>query len=1236
MRRARSTRKENLYLLLFAIFALWAAPPPAASAEEPPPLLWQVPEDRQPGAGAGRLDIPRGIGASPLSGHLYVADRENARIAEFTAWGEFVRAFGWGVEDGTAEMQVCTEQTGCQKGIEGDGAGQLGAPQGVAFDATGNVYVHDARNLRVTKFSAEGQFLLTFGGEVNKTTKENVCTAADLQAGQQCGAGVAGSAPGFFSYEPIRPTIAVGPDGRIYVGDTDRVQAFEPDGDFAAEIPFTGGLAELAGGRIEGLAVDPVSGDLYLSHDGDDVGKGVYGRVYRISPGGELRGTVQQQIDFEGKTKTVPVNPAGLAVDADGNLFVVDHEGSNALEGPFELLKFDPAGECLICGARFAQPSAATGIGPNLNSVATSNACGLEEAGVYVSVFHGFAPFISALQAYGPAPEDVVACPPPQRPPGIEDQYATAAGTDSAAVQGRINPRFWKDTTYYVQFGDEACLNSGWSEGCQATAPVTLTDKVAGNPLATEPVELTGLDPGTTYHYRFVAQSSGGGPAYGGAASFRTLPLPLAAASGCLNQSFRIGHAARLPDCRAYEMVSPVDKSGGDILTQRSIRDYLVELNVSSLQGDEVTFSSEAAFANSVSAPYSNQYIAKRDPGLGWLTEAISPPRERLFRPAGKAPPYELDNQYKRFSSDLSQAWLMQEADPPLDECGVPGYINWYKRDNATGAYEAVTAKAPPAGKDPLSYFSEVQGASADGNHTVYRANAKLPVDSGTAAETSAYQLYEHVAEPDGCGQTRLVSVLPNGTPAQAGASVGTAAAGTSGAPFIEGRENQVQHAVSQDGTRIYWTAGAEGPGLIYVRVDGTQTFAVSKGAARFWAASADGGFAYYTEGTDLYRFAFSSKKSTLIAGGVPGMVAVSEDAMRAYFVSTDALGAGAVAGKPNLYLFSGSSSSFVATLAPEDVDIDIPYRTVQSIPALRPAQVSADGSHLAFSSHAALTGAENRDAGSGLAASEVFLYQAASGQLRCLSCTATGVRPNGRVQNANNGARTATAAKVPTWQNQFHPPRVINADGSRVFFESYSRLVPGDENDAQDVYQWQRAGSEADCVAAGAELYEPAAGGCLSLISSGKGEDDSYFADASADGADVFFKTSVGLLPQDPGSVDLYDARIGGGFPPPPPPPPPPPCPNPQGCPPIPPRPPVTNPSSSSGPGNPSLTKCKRLQRKAQRLAAKARALRKTATRAQGAKAKALRKQVDRYTRKAKRTGARAQSCFTGVKGLG
>jgi len=80
--------------------------------------------------------------------------------------------------------------------------------------------------------------------------------------------------------------------------------------------------------------------------------------------------------------------------------------------------------------------------------------------------------------------------------------------------------------------------------------------------------------------------------------------------------------------------------------------------------------------------------------------------------------------------------------------------------------------------------------------------------------------------------------------------------------------------------------------------------------------------------------------------------------------------------------------------------------------------------------------------------------------------------------------------------------------------------LVVGDSDSRPDVYQWEAQGT-GDC---GLPL------GCVGIISGGR-TDGGSFVDASADGSDAYFLTNESLVSTDPGSIDLYDARVGGGF---------------------------------------------------------------------------------------------------------
>jgi DNA-binding beta-propeller fold protein YncE len=246
----------------------------AAQAFAAPSFLWRAPEGGLTGSGAGDLNNPRTLAVDPATGHIYVAENQNRRVSEFTAWGEFVKAWGWGVATGAAELESCgpgaiPPTEGCQTGIPGDGSGQFGALSGgVVVDGAGEIYVVDPENHRVQKFDSDGNFLLMFGGNVNETKVEgggteaekNLCTAA---SGNECGPGVTGVGEGKFSEWPAGDFIDVGSDDTLYVGDKDRIQEFNPNGTFKGQIALP------EPGLVHSIAVDPPSGALYMAYNQD-------------------------------------------------------------------------------------------------------------------------------------------------------------------------------------------------------------------------------------------------------------------------------------------------------------------------------------------------------------------------------------------------------------------------------------------------------------------------------------------------------------------------------------------------------------------------------------------------------------------------------------------------------------------------------------------------------------------------------------------------------------------------------------------------------------------------------------------------------------------------------------------------------------------------------------------------------------------------------------------------------
>lgn len=265
---------------------------------------------------------------------------------------------------------------------------------------------------------------------------------------------------------------------------------------------------------------------------------------------------------------------------------------------------------------------------------------------------------------------------------------------------------------------------------------------------------------------------------------------------------------------------------------------------------------------------------------------------------------------------------------------------------------------------------------------------------------------------------------------------------------------------------------------------------------AVFQAGSADGRIVVYTESGHLYRYDETGELATDLtpAGGVAGVLAVSADGAYVYYQDASGLQAWHQGGVHQIAAGGGVT-----------VPSDHP-------PATATARLSADGTVLAFLSTASLGGFDNVDADTGLPDVEVYRYDDISGSLLCASCNPTGERPAGSASIPGalvNGTTTA------------YRPRALSADGRRLFFDSGDSLVPGDTDSSPDVYQWEAPGT-GSC---------DAAPGCVALISGGRGE-GGRFLDASAEGEDAFFLTGESLAAADPGSIDAYDARVGGGLP--------------------------------------------------------------------------------------------------------
>jgi hypothetical protein len=656
--------------------------------------------------------------------------------------------------------------------------------------------------------------------------------------------------------------------------------------------------------------------------------------------------------------------------------------------------------------------------------------------------------------------------------PIVVGTWPTGVSTESVNLRAQIDPGELP-TTYLFEYTTEADFRL---KGFTGATKFPQTGVGIGTGLVLK--HLGELAPSTAYRFRVVATNS---------ADVTVGPT----------RSFETGEPEAifsLPDNRGWEMVSPVDKNGGEIQGfGGNLGGGVIQ---AAAQGGAITYTSASSFATPQGSPGPNQYLSTRI-GSGWTTSNLTLPMLSGTYPEAPTSgvPYQL------FSSDLSGALVSNGRrcrvstltecpveNAPLPGSGAPaGYRNYYLRSAANGSFKALLSSTDVSGLALDSAHFELAFVAATPNfsHAILSSCAALTVTatevpgSGGECDPTQPNLYEW----SGGGLT-LVNLLP-------GDSTGTPGA------FLAAQSR----AVSTNGQRVYFTTGEGDP--IYLREAGGSTKLLPEttgGGARFETASADGSLAFFVNAGHLYRYSAVAESSTDLtpSGEVLGVLGASDDGSFVYYRTP-----------AGLFLSrNGSNLSISAQVDPK------------STPASSGnARVTADGRRLLFLSTAELTDYDNRSL-LGPPQPEVYLFAApgtAGAGIVCVSCNPSGERPLG-------GASLPGASpngSGPLAQNSYKP-RVLSADSKRVYFESFDSLAVGDTNGDRDVYQWEAVGS-GDCA-------KPR--GCVKLISSGRAEGGASFLDASTDGVDVFFLTDGPLVPSDVGGVDVYDARAGGGFP--------------------------------------------------------------------------------------------------------
>ena len=386
-----------------------------------------------------------------------------------------------------------------------------------------------------------------------------------------------------------------------------------------------------------------------------------------------------------------------------------------------------------------------------------------------------------------------------------------------------------------------------------------------------------------------------------GLAAFLGSSAPSAGAAACPNEAFRGGPSANLPDCRAYEMVTPANMEGQEPFPRPNVTTPPPTV---SPDGETVIWSAFDSFGEAESSGANSIFLSAR--GADWSTESISPPLDPFPFLAATFP--------QGFTEGLDKYVVQAGLEPPLTAGASTNSPNMYVRNNTDRSYQLVSVGLP-ADLVKVSVTS-APAASADAGHVVLVSPEELAGDCGAPAKKSYLC--------DWNAATGTVSLI--------GRAPVTDEVLTTSAVSLAGPH--YRHSVSADGSRIFFKGGGEGCGVC-VRINGATTHIVTETGA-FQIASTDGSVAYVTEGEDLKRYDVAADElSAAIAGEVQGVLGASADGSRVYFVSKEEIGGSGTPGENNLYLWTqGAGFKFVAT---------------GDIGSSGNSRVTPDGMHLAF-----------------------------------------------------------------------------------------------------------------------------------------------------------------------------------------------------------------------------------------------------------------------------------------------
>ena len=750
------------------------------------------------GTGSGQFTEPLGIAVNDETEDVYVVDKGNKRVEELGKEGKFIAEFnGGGTAGALAEPEAIAVDNSCQL--------QTPALTGLACEAfdpsDGDVYVSDRRPqgseesdlvpYSVDKFSKTGTYL----GQLRRCPEEEAfdgsfgCHAVGHPtAGFSAGvSGVAvgpegnvwvspiifgGEASEFSNAEPnaflesskspASGSSALNPaTGQLFVDKGSSIERYASEASYASKssplesFPPAGGLQE-----SQGIAVSPVA-TVYATERGADNVKAF------------------KEFPFAQVAVGAVANLRPTSVTLQGS---VNPEGEKVSSCEFEYGTTTSYGQTVEC-----EPAAGS-LGEGKNPVLVkANVSGLPSGTTY-----HYRLVVSDAIGTNHGSDHLFTTPGPS----VTAEQVTYVEATTATLNAQIDPdggatsyRFEYDTSPY-----------GEGEAPHGTSlPVPSASIGSGTSPVSVSVKVQGLEAGTTYYYRVVAEGAPlGAPEsfYGIGKTFTTNPAK-GSAESCPNEQRRAEqpYGPKLPDCRAYEMVSPLETLGNDATDSFNPAGQVR----AAAEDAAITYSSYGSFAEPDGATHIGQFLSRRNEREGrWESRSIVAPVEHDT--GGESP---LSYYGVFFTPELTAGLTTTAAAlTSAPEAAPAGLQELYLADltSSPQSYRLVS-QLPPSEEIYAKPYEEIPsvyplGASSDLTHVVF-ATALGETDSNGP-------LREWVA-----GRVVLVGVSNEG-------KVWTGA--TAGHPHgaLDDGDVELWRAVSEDGSRVIFSYSGE----LYARVN--------------------------------------------------------------------------------------------------------------------------------------------------------------------------------------------------------------------------------------------------------------------------------------------------------------------------------------------------------------------------------------------------------------------------------